>query len=93
MKISFIGAGNLALNLGSLFTNDNHSVKLGTQNPREDQLSISDAISFGELVCFAIPYIAMNKILSVSKENLKGKIVEDITNAINPDDWTPLFLR
>lgn len=92
MNISFIGAGNVASSLGSLFTNAGHTVKYGTQNPNDSQLPIVDAISFGEVVCFAIPFSAMNDVLTANKEALKGKIVVDITNAINNSDWSPLFL-
>ena len=92
MNISFIGAGNVASSLGNLFTNAGHSVKYGTQNPNDNQSSISDACAFGEVVCFAIPFSAMNEVLTANKETLKGKIVVDITNAINIADWSPLFL-
>lgn len=92
MNISFIGAGNAASSLGNLFTNAGHNIKYGKQNPNDNQLSISDAISFGEVVCFAIPFSAMTEVLTANKENLKGKIVVDITNAINISDWSPLFL-
>lgn len=92
MNISFVGAGNVASSLGNLFTNAGHTVKYGTQNPNDQQLSVSEAISFGEVVCFAIPFSAMNEVLTANKENLKGKIVVDVTNAINIADWSPLFL-
>ncbi|KNB62722.1 NADPH-dependent F420 reductase [Chryseobacterium sp. Hurlbut01] len=92
MNISFIGAGNVASSLGNLFANSGHTVKYGTQNPNDGQLSISEACIFGEVVCFAIPYSAMENVLTINKESLKGKIVVDITNAINIEDWSPLFL-
>ncbi len=92
MNISFIGAGNVASSLGNLFANAGHSVKYGTQNPKDNQLFVADAISFGEVVCFAIPFSAMNEVLSANKELLKSKIVVDITNAINIADWSPIFL-
>lgn len=92
MNISFIGAGNVASSLGNLFVNSGHTVKYGTQNPNDGQLSISEACIFGEVVCFAIPYSAMENVLTINKESLKGKIVVDITNAINIEDWSPLFL-
>jgi predicted dinucleotide-binding enzyme len=92
MNISFIGAGNVASSLGNLFANSGHTVKYGTQNPNDDQLSISEACIFGGVVCFAIPYSAMENVLTINKESLKGKIVVDITNAINIEDWSPLFL-
>ncbi|MBW1294824.1 NADPH-dependent F420 reductase [Aquimarina litoralis] len=92
MNISFVGAGNVASNLGNLFTNAGHTVKYGTQNPKESQLSIADACAFGDIVCFAIPYSAMNSVLTGNMEVLENKIVVDITNAINIEDWSPLFL-
>lgn len=92
MKISFVGAGNVASSLGNLFAKAGHTVKYGTQNPKETQLSISDACAFGEIVCFAIPYQAMENVLTTNEEALKNKIVVDITNAINLEDWSPLFL-
>lgn len=92
MNISFIGAGKVASQLGNLFTNAGHNVKYGTQNPKENQLNISDACAFGSIVCFAIPYTAMNSVLVNHRAELKGKIVVDITNAINIEDWSPLFL-
>ncbi len=82
----------MASSLGNLFANSGHTVKYGTQNPNDGQLSISEACIFGEVVCFAIPYSAMEDVLTINKESLKGKIVVDITNAINIEDWSPLFL-
>lgn len=92
MNISFIGAGNVASNLGNLFTSAGHSVRFGTHHPQNEQLSVTEAISFGEVVCFAIPFSAMKEVLKENRENLKGKIVVDITNAINISDWSPVFL-
>ncbi len=92
MNISFIGAGNVASNLGNLFTNAGHTVRFGTHHPKDDQLSVAEAISFGEIICFAIPFSAMKEILTENREYLKGKIVVDITNAIHISDWSPVFL-
>lgn len=92
MIISFIGAGNVASNLGNLFIKAGHDIKYGVLNPKENQLTISDACTIGEVICFAIPYSAMKETLSMNKEALKGKIVVDITNAISIKDWSPLFL-
>lgn len=92
MNISFVGAGNVASSLGNLFTNAGHTVKYGTQNPVNEQVSIEDACQFGEVICFAIPYTAMKEVLTTYKDSLKNKIVVDITNAINIADWSPVFL-
>lgn len=92
MNISFIGAGNVASSLGNLFANAGHSVKYGTQNPNDNQLSVADACAYGEVVCFAIPFSAMSEVLTANEKILKDKIVVDITNVINIADWSPLFL-
>ncbi|MEL7123289.1 MAG: NAD(P)-binding domain-containing protein [Bacteroidota bacterium] len=92
MKISFVGAGNVASSLGKLLTKAGHHVKYSTPHPKEEQISIADACSFGEVVCFAIPYSAMDKVLKENEKLLTDKIVVDITNSINLEDWSPLFL-
>ena len=92
MDISFVGAGNVARSLGALFSSAGHQVKYGVKNPQGDQLSVEEACVFGELVCFAIPFQAMKEVINGNRENLVGKIVVDITNAINLEDWSPLLL-
>ncbi|WP_027379006.1 NADPH-dependent F420 reductase [Chryseobacterium daeguense] len=92
MKISFIGAGNVASNLGNLFEKAGHNVKYGTQNPQDQLLSIAEACHYGEIVFCAIPFSAMEGVLTTNKEALKNKIVVDVTNPINIQDWSPLFL-
>jgi len=92
MNIGFVCAGNVAQSLGGLFSESGNMVMYGTPNPKGDQLSISEVCSFGEVVCFAIPFQAMNEVLTAQRANLKGKIVVDITNAINLEDWSPIFL-
>ena len=92
MNISFVGAGNVASSLGNLFSKSGHTVVYSTPNPTENQVAISEAIKKGEIICFAIPYSAMKELLTENKEALKGKIVVDITNAIDITNWSPLFL-
>ena len=92
MTISFIGAGNVATNLGSLFNQAGHTVFYGKRQPNAPQLSIADAINQGEIICFAVPYSAMKGLLTEFREALAGKIVIDITNPINIQDWSPLLL-
>lgn len=91
MKISFIGAGNVASNLGALFSGIGHTVNYGTHNPTGNQLTVAEACKTGEMVCFAIPYSAMKAVLTANKDALKGKIVVDITNPLNAD-WSPIPL-
>ncbi len=92
MNISFIGAGKVASSLGTLFTNAGHTVFYGTKLPIDNKLSIADAIGKSDIICLAIPFSSVNEVLSANKVALVGKIVVDITNAINIADWSPLFL-
>jgi 8-hydroxy-5-deazaflavin:NADPH oxidoreductase len=92
MKISFIGAGNVATNLGSLFIHAGHTVFYGKRQPNASQLSIADAISHSEIICFAVPFSAMENLLTTFQEALSDKIVIDVTNPINIHDWSPLLL-
>ncbi|WP_196889567.1 NADPH-dependent F420 reductase [Aureivirga sp. CE67] len=92
MKISFLGAGNVAQNLGGLFTKAGYNVKLSKPNPEGNQVSIEEACAFGEVIFITTPYAAVNDILTKNKEQLKGKIIVDVTNAINLEDWSPIFL-
>lgn len=92
MKINFVGAGNVAQNLGRLFQQVGHTVHYSSPNPKENQISIAEACKEGDMICFAIPYQAMKDVLTANKPSLKGKIVVDITNAINLENWSPLFL-
>ena len=92
MEISFIGAGNVATSLGGLFNAAGHTVNYATPNPVDNQMSIAEACTQGEIVCFAIPYGAMKEVLEDNRTALNGKIVVDITNAINLEDWSPLLL-
>ena len=92
MKISFVGAGNVASSLGNLLVQAGYDVKYSTPNPSQGQVSIADACIFGEIVCFAIPYSAMGEVLQENEKLLRDIIVVDITNAINIEDWSPLFL-
>ncbi|MEL6483613.1 MAG: NAD(P)-binding domain-containing protein, partial [Bacteroidota bacterium] len=91
-KIAFVGAGNVASNLGTLFSAAGHEVKYATPNPKEGQLSIPEVCNYGTIVCFAIPFGAMKDVLTDNAEALAGKIVIDITNAIHLEDWSPIFL-
>ena len=91
-NIGFVGAGKVASSLGNLFSTGGHSVVYSTPQPKDGQVSIAEACQFGDIVCFAIPFAAMEEVLLKNKEFLKHKIVVDITNAINIEDWSPVFL-
>lgn len=92
MKISFIGAGKVASNLGVLFQAAGHEVKYGVRTPAEDKTSIGEAISFGEVILLAVPYEAVKGLVAEQGHLLKGKIVIDMINPVDLTDWSPLYL-
>ncbi|HAS39635.1 MAG TPA: NADP oxidoreductase [Microscillaceae bacterium] len=92
MKISFIGAGNVAKGLGNLFVQAGHEVLYSSRTPSNNQVSIEEALKQGTIVCFAVPYNALRDLLISHRALLKEKIVVDITNAINISDWSPVLL-
>ena len=93
MRISFIGAGNVAQNLGNLFSKAGHEVFLGSRNPKQQELHIKDAIEKGDIICFAVPFSAVKDICIMYKDEFNGKLIIDITNPINSNDWSPIDLN
>ncbi|MBD0265557.1 MAG: NADPH-dependent F420 reductase [Tolypothrix sp. Co-bin9] len=98
MNISIIGAGNVGQKLAQLIHDAGHEIFIGvndlTKKPESTPYqygSLEEAAEFGEIVLFTVPYTAYAEILPKLADNLKGKIVIDITNPINAD-WSPLLL-
>ncbi len=92
MKISFIGAGNVARSLGALFAKGGHEVTYSSSAPEGDAIAVADAVHSGEVICLALPYAAIAGVVQQNLPALQGKIIVDITNAINIADWSPVLL-
>lgn len=98
MNISIIGAGNVGQKLAQLIHDAGHEIFIGlndlTKKPESAPYrygSLEEAAEFGDIVLFAVPYTAYAEILPKLADNLKGKIVIDVTNPVNAD-WSPLLL-
>jgi predicted dinucleotide-binding enzyme len=95
MKISFIGAGNVARALAGLFHRAGHEVLLGAKAgaPAEvgRAVSLEEAASEGEVVVVAVPFLATREVLPALRSRLRGKLVVDATNPVN-NDWSPMLL-
>lgn len=91
MHISFIGAGNVASNLGQLFAAAGHSIVYSSPEPLGDQLSPEAAAAQGEIVLLALPHSAKQAALATLRPLLAGKVVVDLTNPLNAD-WSPFSL-
>ena len=92
MKISFIGAGNVARSLGALFAKGGHEVTYSSSAPEGDAIAVADAVHSGEVICLALPYAAIAGVVQQNLPALQGKIIVDITNAINIADWSSVLL-
>ena len=96
MKIGIIGTGNVAANLGKALTHKGYHVMFGSRTVAKSvELAgkmehyatggtIASAVQYGEIVILAVPYKALESILSAS-DNFRSKVIIDCTN---PIDWS-----
>jgi predicted dinucleotide-binding enzyme len=90
MKITIIGAGNMARGIGTRVLAGGNEVELVARNREAAQTladelgaTVGDDIS-GEAVVLAVPYDAVADVVAEHRDGLRGKVVVDITN---PVDW------
>jgi NADPH-dependent F420 reductase len=91
MKVSIIGAGNMARGIGTRVVAGGNEVELVARDRAAAQ-SLADEIgastsdrASGDVVVLAIPYGAASDVISGHEDELRGKVVVDITN---PVDWS-----
>lgn len=88
MKIAVLGSGNVGTALGDGWSAKGHNVVYGSRSPEKDTkakrsfASIANAIVQSEVVVLAVPWDAVQQV--VSDNNLSGKTVIDCTNPIGP---------
>ncbi|MCK4898950.1 MAG: NAD(P)-binding domain-containing protein, partial [Anaerolineales bacterium] len=94
MNIGILGTGNIGGTLGKVWAHAGHQVVFGTRdvnNPKIQPLleraggnarvdTITNAINFGEVLLFAIPWAAVAATVQDHAHSLQGKIVLDATN-------------
>ncbi len=94
MKIAILGAGNIGRTLGEKWAAAGHEVVFGVRDVGSPKVaeataatggqvkgvSTTDAIQFGEVVLFAIPWGAVAPVVSGHQEALGSKILIDATN-------------
>jgi predicted dinucleotide-binding enzyme len=97
--ISILGAGKLGQAVGQLWHRAGHRVCFGVRSPyklsslveslgpRASAKSIEDAAAEGDIVLLAVPYTAIDEVVSLSQSRLADKIVLDATNpfALSPE--------
>jgi 8-hydroxy-5-deazaflavin:NADPH oxidoreductase len=91
MKVSIIGAGNMARGIGTRVLAGGNEVELVARDRAAAQsladelgASVGDHVS-GDAVVLAIPYGAAADVIAEHGDELRGKVVVDITN---PVDWS-----
>jgi NADPH-dependent F420 reductase len=98
LNIGIIGAGDVAATLGKSWARKGHKIMFGvrnTQSPKVTSLlkisnenlkisTVSDALSFADIIILAVPWSAVKEIIS-SSVDLTGKILVDPTNPLTSD--------
>ena len=104
MDITIVGTGNMARGIATRALGADHAVTLRGHEPgKAESLAseLSGNVQAGtvgdpltdEVVVLAIPYGAIDDVLSTYAGELDGKIVIDITNPVDFSTFTPLTLE
>lgn len=83
MEITIFGKGNMGKAIGGNFEKAGQKVTYGGRDFKG---------ALGDMVVLAVPYGAVDGILSAHKEELAGKVVVDITNPVNFDTFDGLVV-
>ncbi|MFU8876224.1 NADPH-dependent F420 reductase [Micromonospora sp. SL4-19] len=81
--LSIIGTGNMGQAISSVVTKGGNTVELLGQTDTDKPVT-------GDIVVLAVPYPAIDQVLAERGEQLKGKIVVDITNPLNFETFDSL---
>jgi 8-hydroxy-5-deazaflavin:NADPH oxidoreductase len=81
MTISIIGDGNVGSALQRGLTKGGHEARAVGNDPAR----VREAAREAEVVIVAVPFAAIDQVVRVVGGDVKGKIVIDVTNALNPD--------
>ncbi|MFD2730016.1 NADPH-dependent F420 reductase [Enterococcus camelliae] len=86
MNVTIFGKGNMGQAIGKNFEDAGNTVHyVGSATPKNE-------VTIGEIVVLAVPYPAVSSILANFAEELKGKIIVDITNPVNFDTFDDLVV-
>ena len=83
MEITIFGKGNMGKAIGGNFEKAGQKVTYAGRDFKE---------ALGDIVVLAVPYGAVDSIISAHKEELKGKVLIDITNPVNFDTFDTLVV-
>ena len=97
-KIGIIGAGHVGGTLGTLWAKAGDDVMFASRHPDElKDLAAkagphaktgtpAEAVAFGDVVVIAVPYSAFPAVAKADGPAMKGKVVFDTSNAVEPRD-------
>ena len=96
MKIGIIGTGEVGRSLGTGLKNAGHDVMIGSRDIQKKELqdwaketggkagTFADCAKFGDVVFICTGWSGtQNAIALAGEENLKGKVVVDVTNPLD----------
>ena len=83
MKVTVFGKGNMGCAIKDAFVSGGNDVNVVTHEDNE---------TLGEIVVLAVPYSALDDIISRYKDALAGKVVIDITNPVNFETFDDLVV-
>lgn len=93
-EISIIGTGSMARELGKGWVRAGHHIVYGSRNPMQNRPELpstdirtyGDAVTAGDVVVLAVPFLEVVPLVSMHRELLLGKTIIDISN---PFDHLP----
>src|SRR3954464_10959795 len=90
MRVGILGAGPVGQALATKLRELGHGVTIGTRTPRDGAVSYSDAARDAELLINATAGTAsLEALASAGAENLAGKVLIDVSNALDPSQGMP----
>lgn len=96
MKFAMIGAGNVGSAIARAVTDAGHEVVVAAATevdlqdfpdevPATKTTSNTDAVDGADIVVLAVPYGAVNEVVTALRDDLDGKIVIDVSNPLASD--------
>jgi predicted dinucleotide-binding enzyme len=90
MRVGILGAGPVGQALATKLRELGHDVSIGTRTPRDGAVSYSEAAGGAELLINATGGTAsLEALASAGAENLAGKVLIDVSNALDASEGFP----
>jgi NADPH-dependent F420 reductase len=101
MRVTIVGAGTMGRGVGTRVVAGGHEVEIVDRDPAEAQrlaeeldglaTALEPSVPFsGEVVVFAVYYAGLKDAVRQYADQLRGKVVVEITNPVNTETWDGL---